>query len=486
MKVAVITGFDFLSALQQIQQAIPLADIIELRLDYWEKIDISEVSILRQKISLPVIFTLRKLSQGGRCKLPETQRLSWLYKLAELLPEYMDIEYDVPIVWINELRHFFPNIRLIGSYHDFKETPNDLEISLSPLLNNSLFDIFKIATFANNICDTLRLLIFLRALGQSHPIIGMAMGEYGQISRILAPVVGSLFTYGCINIDSAAAPGQLTLSELTDIYHVNLLNRNTEIYALLGDPIMQSPGHLVHNRVFLSMKKNAVYVKCRVSPERLAQTMSLLRELPFFGMSVTIPHKEAIVPFLDELIDEAAIVRIVNTIKREEGRYLGFNTDAPGAASVLEVVIPLKNKRCLILGAGGSAKAIAHILLQKKTEVTLCNRTLSRALDFTEAWGGQSIDFGMLFSATTFPYDIIINTLPASAYAEQCADWAIPHTTDGIAMDIVLKPLETLFIQSARNAGWHCITGDALFDAQGLRQLKIWGILTADSEMSIR
>src|SRR5262249_35057033 len=108
-------------------------------------------------------------------------------------------------------------------------------------------------------------------------------------------------------------------------------------------------------------------------------------------------------------------------------------------------------------------------------EVTLCNRTLSRALDFTKRFGGKAIDFTTLFSLQAFPYDIIINTLPASGYVAQCANWQIPSAPpDGIAMDIVLKPLETAFIQSAKVRGWRCITGDALFHAQALRQQQIW------------
>jgi shikimate dehydrogenase len=196
--------------------------------------------------------------------------------------------------------------------------------------------------------------------------------------------------------------------------------------------------------------------------------------LPFLGFSVTIPHKESIVPWVDDLFAEAADLRIVNTIKREHTHYQGFNTDAPGCASALEEITPLKNQRCLILGAGGSAKAIAYILLGKNAVVTLCNRTLARASSFTEKFGGKAIDFNTLFASAEFPYDIIINTLPAAAFAQQCAAWKIPPTDTGIAMDIVLKPLETAFIQAAKAAGWRCITGDALFAAQALGQLKIW------------
>ena len=468
-----IMGNDLLTSQQQIKQALPMADVIELRLDYWEKLEISAIKVLCQGIALPIIMTLRKKTQGGHCQLPEKQRLQIMHQLAEMGPEYIDLEYDVPQEWLTEFRCRYPAIQLIGSYHDFNETPHDL-LQLWQSIFNPLFDIFKIALFARDICDTLRLLIFFKSINQQHRSIGIAMGEDGQISRVLAPVTGSVFTYGCVETNLTTAPGQLTLAELTEIYRVNLLNADTEIYSLIGDPISQSPGHLVHNRAFSLLKKNAVYVKCRVKAEKLVEAMSLLRQLPFYGFSITIPHKEAVAPLVDELFAEAALIKIVNTIKCEHHRYLGFNTDAVGAASVLEARVSLKNQRVLILGAGGSAKAIAYILLEKGSKITLCNRTLSRAKDFTREFGGKSIDFNLLFSSAEFPYDIIINTLPATAFAQQCADWKIPKVAEGIAMDIILKPLETPFIQLAKTAGWQCITGEALFTEQGLRQLKIW------------
>jgi 3-dehydroquinate dehydratase/shikimate dehydrogenase len=429
------------------------------------------------------MFTLRQTAQGGRCQLDEGARLELIWQLAALEPEYIDLEWDTAAEFVNKLSAAYPHIQLVGSYHDFTETPTDLT-QLFQRIFNPAFTIHKIATFANTICDTLRLLIFLRNTSQQHRLIGMAMGEYGETSRILAPVVGSLFTYGSVDSQSAAAPGQLTLQELTEIYHVHLLNRQTQIYALLGNPISQSPGHRVHNAAFKQLQKNAVYVKLRVAPALLDEAFSLCKQLPFYGFSVTIPHKETIVPLLDELVGTAQAMQIANTIKREDDRYFGFNTDSIGCAAVLQQAgVDLSGCRVLILGAGGSAKAIAHALLEQGADITLCNRTVERAQQFTAQYGGRSMSFGELFSAggppalPGVPYDVIINTLPAEAFIEQCDHWQLPAAQPGqiqIAMDIVLKPLRTRFIEKTEAAGWHTITGDALFIAQGERQLQIW------------
>lgn len=473
LRVAVIIAKNSIEARQQLQSTNMLADAVELRLDCWEAIDIEELTTLRQQMTIPVIFTLRKISQGGQCTRSEPQRLACLHQLAALTPEYLDVEYDTSSDWLHAFRNQYPHIQLIGSYHNFTETPADLSAILTSL-QHPAFDIYKIATFAQNIVDTLRLLIFLKAANQTQRLVALAMGEYGEISRILAPVFGSLFTYGCLDADTAVAPGQLTLKELTNIYRVQLLNQATAIYALLGDPISQSPGHLQHNHTFSVLGKNAVYVKCRIQAELLPQALILFRQLPFNGFSVTIPHKETVVALVDELQENAAVMKIVNTIQRVDHRYFGWNTDASGAVNVLEAIKPLKQQKILILGAGGSGKAIAYALLQTGVEVSLCNRTLARAQAFTHRFGGTAIDFAALFTDRNLSYDIIINTLPADAYAQQCANWQIPATQHGIAMDIILKPLLTPFLQSAKAAGWHCLTGAALFNAQAACQLKIW------------
>ncbi len=474
LRIATIANNDIEIIKKQISQSTPLADAIELRLDYCDKIDIEQIKQIRVNITLPVIFTLRKKSQGGIIEIEEEERLNLIVQLASLHPDYLDIEYDVPKKWLKTLHQNFPQIKLIGSYHNFTETPQNLSYLLETLSQPEFFAV-KIATFANNICDTLRLLIFLKNHHQKYRLIALAMGEYGQISRILAPIFGGFATYACIDQVNATAPGQMTLQEINEIYRLHQLNTNTAIYALLGDPISQSPGHVFHNQAFSRLNQNAVYVKCRIQSENLAEAMSLIRNLPFHGMSITIPHKETIIPFLDQLQGDAAQLKIANTIKVEKELYFGYNTDITGAETVLvKQIAPLKNRQCLILGAGGSAKALAYMLLKNNAKVTLCNRTLERARIFSEKFGGQAIDFAMLFKQKHFPYDLVINTLPAPAYLEQCANWKIPVKCDGVAMDIILKPLETAFLKMAQAAGWKTITGDALFNAQALDQLKIW------------
>lgn len=190
-----------------------------------------------------------------------------------------------------------------------------------------------------------------------------------------------------------------------------------------------------------------------------------------------MPLKEVIVPYLNELQEDAAAIKVVNTVKRINSEYLGFNTDGLAAVDILGQRINLVQKKVLILGAGGSAKAIAYALLQQKALITLCNRTLAKASEFTQQFGGESLDFKQLHDRQ-FSFDVVINTLPVPAFQEQCAHWSLPQVSNSsqksIAMDIVYRDTETPFITMALAAGWESITGEALFDAQAKRQLQIW------------
>ncbi|MFT3742632.1 MAG: shikimate dehydrogenase [Gammaproteobacteria bacterium] len=475
MRVASIVGPTLPDVKVQIQQALTVADVLELRFDYWQTLNIDEIKTLRAELTLPVIFTLRKTDQGGQCNMTEAQRLAWIEKLASLAPDYLDIETDVDLHFIQKLTAHSPNIKIIGSYHNFSETPSHLT-ELFSRINHPVFSCIKIATYARSICDTLRLMIFLQQFRDQHQLMVMAMGEYGEASRILAPVLGSIFVYGSLTPESATAPRQLTLAELTDIYRVQQLNRDTKIYALLGDPVAHSQGHRFHNHVFQSQNRNAVYVKLKISPEDLQSAMNLLRQLPFAGFSVTMPHKETIVPLLDHLEGDAQATQIVNTIKNIDSQYWGYNTDGTAGAEILQQALKsLKQVPILILGAGGSAQAIAYCLIQRGAHVTICNRTVAKAKKVCQRLGCDFISFAELFQQTSLPYIVIVNTLPAAAFSAQCQAWTLPQAQgQQVAMDIVYQPTPTLFLQKANAAKWECITGNNLFVEQAIRQSKIW------------
>lgn len=411
------------------------ADLIEWRLDYLGTVP---------KPTRPSIFTFRKKSQGGALELSEEERLRRLEKALELGPTYCDIEADTDPLWIARMAQKFTNVKWIGSYHNFEKTPEDLEALLRSMANPH-FSIYKIAVKANSSTDMLRLMCFTK---EAHvPIAAISMGEYGRPSRILGKVYGNALNYA--GIDDDPFLGRYSLKTLLETFRFKTLNRDTKVYALLGDPIEQSVGHLFHNARF---ERNAVYVKIRVSKEELLDCFVSVRRLGFAGLSITMPLKEAILPLLNTYDAPEA----VNTVVFDRGKALGFNTDGIGALDAIEKHMLVAGKRIALLGAGGTAKAIVFEAKKRGASVAIYNRTVEKAKELGE---GYSL-------AELKEYDILINTVAVTLdIALRQGKWV---------MDVVYTPKETPLLQEASRLGCRCIYGEEMFITQASLQQKMW------------
>lgn len=522
MLIAIIPVTDYSDTQLYLFQIADRADGIELRLDYLSHWDIQALSALRRACTLPVIFTLRSKVHGGHYPHSEAERLKAIMRLCTLNPDYLDLEYDVPTQTIQAIRKLYPAIKLILSYHNFEKTPEDLSALFQTIYQPDCYA-YKIATHALSTLDALRMLHFVKTLGSHHRLIGLCMGEYGQCTRILAPVVGSLFSYAYLDASHATAPGQLSLHDLSELYHYRQLNTTTKIYGLLGDPVHWSVGHILHNRAMVVLQQNAVYVKLRITQDELLTAMCLLQQLPCWGLSVTMPLKEAIVPFLDDLDDDILAIQAVNTVVktgpdqptlrglsaesrfyarigsceqvagrsgRNGGRSLktssqwfGTNTDGPGALEALSQSVTVSEKIIVIFGAGGAARAIAYTALKQGAKVILLNRHLARAKKLAMELGCDA------YELNDFPilrdYHICINTLPLQAYDDPNLRnvWHPDHIKPStVVMDIVYQPMETFFLSVAQGVGCECVPGFQMYVAQAVLQVQQW-FQPKDSEL---
>lgn len=432
---------------REIEQIAPLVDLVELRLDYFD---------IEKRPSCPCIFTLRKIEQGGAKEMPEKVRLAQIEKYLELLPDYCDIEADTDPAFIEKIAKKFPKVKLIGSYHNFEKTPADLDAILKAM-KNPHFAIYKIAVHANSTSDMLRLMLF--AKNSVAPLSVMSMGKLGEPSRVLAPIMGSLLNYTALEDDPTLH--RYGVHTLLETYHYSKLNKNTLIYALIGDPVEKSPGHLFHNPRF---QQTAVYVKLRVEPNEIPTVFSYFKKLPFGGLSVTIPLKEHIFSEMDEVSSLAKAIGAINTVTFRNGKTIGTNTDAPGALNALEKHTPVKGKTIAVLGAGGAARAIVYEGLKRGAKVLIFNRTRERAEKLAQEFGCIGLALSHL---SDHPYDILINTIPPTSHEVP------PLRRDAYVMDIVIG--DTPLLKSASQLGCHCIHGHEMFEAQALLQQKEWG-----------
>jgi len=468
MLIAVINAKEYNPARQQINLAIPQSDGIELRLDYWNKLDIHLIAELRREFKIPMIFTLRKKSQGGYYAHSEKQRLDDLLSLCQLQPEYMDLEYDTPDDFLQIIQKDFPNIKLISSYHDFDKTPDNLEKILISI-QHPAFSIYKIAVKANSVIDGLKLLKFSYTYSKRYLLTAISMGEYGSYTRILSPIVGSQINYASLSDTETTAPGQISLESLNKIYHIRQLNTDTKIYALLGDPVDKSAGHILHNQAIQILNKNAVYIKLQIKSNELKQAIQYCHDLPFSGFSITMPLKEVIIDLLDKIDSTAHKIKAINSIVKDHSQFIGFNTDGLAINSILDKT-QLSNKIVVILGAGGAARAIAYEAIQHGGKIIILNRSLDKAKKLSQDLGCEAYSFDNRLSIQSLKYDIMINTLPFNILPPDY----LPFISNTIAMDIVYHPIHTPFLGIAQKSNCICIPGYEMFIRQALLQIQRW------------
>ncbi|MFA6915093.1 MAG: shikimate dehydrogenase [Parachlamydiales bacterium] len=462
-----IKGPTFSDARHQISLALQYADIIELRLDLFNTLDLQALEALRNEHSIPMIFTLRNLDQGGHYLHSETNRLQDIERIAQLKPEYLDIEYNVSPSFIEKIATQYPDTKLILSYHNTKSTPDNLD-AIWEIMRSIRAHWYKIAVMANSPLDALRLAIWSK---EHSNIIAISMGSHGQFTRIIAPFLNAPLTYACVeeSKDSATAPGQLCGPLLIERYNYRKLNSQSQIYCLIGNPVDKSLSDLTHNHLFKQLDINAVYVKIALTPEELPKFLHLAKQLPIQGLSVTMPLKEHIVPLLDEVDHEASAIGAVNTLVLENGKYKGYNTDCRGALNAIESQIPVRNKKLVVIGAGGAAKSIVYEALQRGAHVTVANRTVEKAEKISKKFHCNYCSLENLSSVALTGYDIIINTTPESLPIKEKD---LLYKT--VAMDIKTRPQYTDFLNLAHSKQCKLVFGYQMFIEQALGQYKLW------------
>lgn len=432
MLIGCITGPDFSSAKRQIAKANLCCDGVELRVDLLSQVE--DIRALRELISGVCILTDPKGDE----------------RLLRFTPDFLTLPWDYPSSVSSR------KTKIIRAYHNWEETPHNLDQILKSIPPAA---IYKLTTMAHSTNDALRMLCFVK--GKTN-ITGFCMGEAGQISRILAPVVGNVFNY--VAIEERVAPGQLTVEELQEIYHYSRLHPQTKIYGLLGNPVSQSPSHRTHNAFFKEKGINALYLRMQVKEEELSSFFPLAKQLGIQGLSVTVPYKEKVISYLDRWEGDAKEIGAVNTLTFAQQKLYGVNTDGKGALDVLEQKISVQGKSCVILGAGGAARAIGYEAVKRGAKVIILNRTLARAKALGEK---LQASYGTL--ETLPPYDILIN---ATSHLAPIAPLLLQPNT--LVMEINFNGESSPLIQQARSLGCKVILGEEMFQQQALGQFSRW------------
>jgi len=268
----------------------------------------------------------------------------------------------------------------------------------------------------------------------------------------------------------------------------NSFYANTKVVGLIGHPIKQSYSPFIHNIAFQFKNLDYIYMPFDVVPDNLSAALKGVMALGIEGLNVTIPHKEKIIKYLDELSEESATIGAVNTIVNDHGTLKGYNTDVHG---ILESLSPFKDEitgsKVCVIGAGGAARALIFTLIRyfKPEEIILVNRTVQRA-DSLQNYFMEKMLYNDFKTRDLFPPDLIetfqnskliINSTPIGMFPDVNDT---PTTLkesfhkEHLVFDMVYNPTETEFLKLAKKQGAQIIGGLKMLVYQAAKSFELW------------
>lgn len=490
---------------------------------------------------VPCIATCRPTWEGGTYDGPEDARIALFEALGTLAPprghppRYIDVELagyarsanirqkiHLAVDHPNRARDLAPS--LILSIHDFDGRPSDLSRRVLAAQSHEACRVLKVAFRARTLRDNLELFDLLAT--RDRPTIALGMGEFGLLSRILAPKFGAFLTFASLRSTQTTAPGQPTLSEITGTYRFRSIGERTRVYGIVGWPVAQSLSPQIHNAGFEAVGHDGVYTPLPIpsdtstqrdeadapaagaaSPEDVylafkATMLSLIEHdaLDFSGCSVSIPHKPNLVRLarergwaidpIAELCGAGNTLVIDRDLSSTPRSLRVLNTDAQAARECVEGLIgPLSGKRVALLGAGGVARAIAAACASAGGVVTIHARSADQAgqlaADLNASMQTQNpIQFAPIERLGEHSPDAIVNCTPVgmrhgpdpvgSPVSKALVATMAERRPRPCFFDTVYNPIDTPMLVAARAAGCPTIDGIEMFVRQAAAQFTAW------------
>ena len=442
------------------------AQLVELRVDWLARAP--DVPRLLKNRPTPVVVTCRRREDGGKWTGTEDARRMVLRTAIISGADYVDLEDDIA----KSIPRYGKTKRIV-SHHDFNTTPDDLEAIWAEMAEMNP-DVIKLVTMANSPSDCIRLLKLVSEA--TIPTVGFCMGEFGTASRILCGKYGSPFTYAAFSAEREVAPGILTFQEMKNLYRFDEINRETQVFGVLGDPIGHSLSPLLHNTAMKQIGFNGVYMPLRVTRDQLSRTLDDFEWLDVRGYSVTIPHKEAALAKAARCEEIVRQIGAANTLSRDElGQWEADNTDFSAALDSLQLALEpgdsLEGKRILMLGAGGVARAIGLGVTRRGGVLVIASRTADRAKALAESLACRQITWENRGAEYA---DILINCTPVGMHPN--VDETPFHENwmrdEMIVFDTIYNPEQTLLLKEARAHNCRTVSGIEMFVRQAAAQFQ--------------
>ena len=481
------------AALPSLPQLRLGVDAYELRVDLLEDMSAlsihRQIALLRDSSPLPIVYTVRSVGQIGKFPDDHTRVFALLREGLRAGCEWVDVEAcwpDEPTTAFCGLAQCYRQTsRLLGSLH--VTTPQS-DAQVERLFHKSsvlgFADMLKVVTGAagDADCDLIHSVGTRVATeaGYAPPgggeglYIGVCLGAAGSRSRVL----NRRFTPVTHPLMATAAPGQLSVEQLMQQRAALGLITPKEFF-LFGTPIQQSLSPAMHNGAYTALRLPHRYALNE--QEDVAAYEVAMSSPAFGGASVTIPHKESIIRYLDSVVGAAKEIGAVNTVVVDtEGRKVGYNTDWLGIRRPLarqlggrSVAGAASGKRVgLVIGAGGTAKAACYAVRDLGLELVLCNRSPDKGADVAEQFGGRFVALADLADSVD-PSSVaaVVSTLPFQA------NFTLPEAllvSKPVVFDVVYKPVRTPLLIQALAAGCPVVQGASMLLEQGMEQFQLW------------
>ncbi|MGM0431211.1 MAG: shikimate dehydrogenase [Spirochaetota bacterium] len=462
-----LTGSHASECIEQFREYRNLIHLVEIRLDLLSDPDRDEVAQLCQSIDVPIILTCRRKQDGGAWEQGEKLRTALLLTCLELGVSYIDLEEDYKRQEL-EQRARELSVNIIRSYHDTRKVPEDMFARLVKLSKRG--DIAKIAVTPQSITDTHILFNVERELADMPNKIVIGMGEWGIPTRILYKRTGSLFTY-CSPEGTSAASGHLSAKTMAELYRADRVTQATQIFGVVGNPVMHTSSPMIHNPAFHQSGLDAIYVPFLV--DNVRSFFKLAERLPVTGFSVTVPHKQQVLPFLGRISREVKLIGSCNTVVRKGSLWKGLNTDFYGFLQPIQAELEAGTiRKAVVIGAGGAARSVVWALRNYRCKVVILNRTAQKARKLAEETNSQWDEISA--AANQEHVDLIVQTTSVGMEPNDQLNPVpdFPFSGREIAYELVYKPQRTAFIQAAEQAGCRVVYGMQMLLAQGKLQFE--------------
>lgn len=460
-----------------------------------------QMSFLRSRTSLPLIFTIRTQGQGGRFPDDAHDAAMELYKLAlRSGSEFVDLEIAFPDEMLRAVTEMKGHSKIIASHHDTKGELAWGNMSWMKYYNRALEygDVIKLVGVAKNLDDNAALRKFKTWAEEAHdvPLIAINMGDNGQLSRILN---GFMTPVSHPSLPFKAAPGQLSASEIRK--GLSLMGEiKAKKFAIFGCPVSASRSPVLQNTLFAQMGLPHEY--SRLETTNVEDVKDFIRSPDFGGASVTIPLKLDIVPLLDEVAQEAEIIGAINTIvpvdngEDKPARLVGYNTDWQG------MVLSLRNagvndaagdSSAAVVGGGGTARAAIYALHSMGySPIYIFGRSPAKlqgmVSSFPSSYNIRVVEESAKLD--TVP-NVAIGTIPGDKPIDPAMRETLCHLFDRteeadpdrvksidksprVLLEMAYKPAVTPLMQLASDSGWDTVPGLEALVGQGVFQFKHW------------